>query len=83
MEQFTACSVCSSGTLENPNEMPKDYLLNCKELEAYFRGNQEQFGTEEMCDQARLLFESVGCKCGNVEENDDSEEETSADAIDV
>jgi len=68
------CVLCASGAIENPDTYLELHSASCQEMSNYILRDLIIYGTEEVCDEAKLWFEGVGCFCSG-EQNDDSTED--------
>ena len=59
----TECVLCPSGAIENPDTYLELHSASCQEMSNYVLNDLILYGTEEVCDEAKLWFEGVGCFC--------------------
>jgi len=57
------CVLCPSGAIENPDTYLELHSASCQEMSNYVLNDLILYGTEEVCDEAKLWFEGVGCFC--------------------
>jgi len=81
LEQYTECILCSSGEIKFPWTYIELYMSTCYEFSYRVRNNYLEYGTEEVCDDTKLLFQDLGCYCTGGQNNGSLENSATEDSV--
>ena len=67
----TPCILCPSQKVQNPDFYVEEFDVSCQEAYDHVEFSLPEYGTEETCGYAKIVFPGVGCICEAMQDSVD------------